>query len=59
MPTAAVGLGAHGTSSDVRDLKSLTKKKSRCARISKSLKRTIGATAAKAHMLGVSLDSRG
>jgi hypothetical protein len=30
MPTAAVGLDAHGTSSDVRDLKSLTKKKSRC-----------------------------
>jgi hypothetical protein len=57
MPTAAVGLDAHGTSSDVRDLKSLAKKKVGVAKISKSLKRTIGATAAKAHMLGVSLDS--
>jgi hypothetical protein len=34
-------------------------KKVGVAKISKSLKCTIGATAAKAHMLGVSLDSRG
>ena len=47
------------TSSDVRELKSLAKKKIGVAKISKALKRTIGATAVKAHMLGVSLDSRG
>jgi hypothetical protein len=47
------------TSSDVRELKSLAKKKAGVAKISKSLKRTIGATAVKAHQLGVSLDTRG
>ncbi len=46
------------TSSDVRELKSLAKKIG-VVKISKALKRTIGATAVKAHMLGVSLDSRG
>jgi hypothetical protein len=47
------------TSSDVRELKSLAKKKAGVAHISKALKRTIGATAVKAHQLGVSLDTRG
>ena len=47
------------TSSDVRELKSLAKKKTGVAKISKALKRTIGATAVKAHQLGVSLDTRG
>ena len=47
------------TSSDVRELKSLAKKKVGVARISKALKRTIGATAVKGHILGVSLDTRG
>jgi hypothetical protein len=47
------------TSSDVRELKSLAKKKVGVGKISKALKRTIGATATKAHQLGVSLDSRG
>ena len=47
------------TSLDVRELKSLAKKKIGVAKISKALRRTIGATAVKAHMLGVSLDSRG
>jgi len=46
------------TSSDVRELKSLAKRIG-VVKISKALKRTIGATAVKAHMLGVSLDSRG
>jgi hypothetical protein len=46
------------TSSDVRELKSLAKKKVGVARISRALKRTIGATAVKAHILGVSLDTR-
>jgi hypothetical protein len=45
------------TLSDVRELKSLAKKKVGVAKISKALKRTIGATAVKAHMLGGSLDS--
>ncbi len=47
------------TPSDVRELKSLAKKKVGVAKISKALKRTVGATAVKAHQLGVSLDTRG
>jgi hypothetical protein len=47
------------TPTDVRELKSLAKKKVGVARISKALKRTVGATAVKAHQLGVSLDTRG
>lgn len=47
------------TTADVRELKSLARKKVGVARISKALKRTIGATAVKAHQLGVSLDTRG
>ena len=47
------------TISDVRELKSLAKKKAGVAKISKALKRTIGATAVKAHQLGLSLDTRG
>jgi hypothetical protein len=47
------------TSSDVRELKALAKKKTGVTKISKALKRTIGATAVKAHQLGVSLDTRG
>ena len=46
------------TSSDVKELKSLAKKRTPVAKISKALKRTIGATAVKAHQLGVSLDTR-
>jgi hypothetical protein len=47
------------TASDVRELKSLAKKKSGVTRISIALKRTVGAIAVKAHQLGVSLDTRG
>jgi len=47
------------TSTDVRELKSLAKKKAGVARIAKALKRTAGAIAVKAHQLGVSLDTRG
>jgi hypothetical protein len=47
------------TSLDVRELKSLAKKKAGVARIAKVLKRTTGAIAVKAHQLGVSLDTRG
>jgi hypothetical protein len=47
------------TSSDVRELKSLAKKRTGVAKISKALKRTVAATTFKAHALGVSLDTRG
>ena len=47
------------TASDVRELKALAKKKIGVAGISKALKRSAGATAVKAHQLGVSLDTRG
>ena len=47
------------TATDVRELKSYAKKKIGVAKIAKALKRTIGATAAKAHQLSVSLDTRG
>lgn len=46
------------TSSDVREMKSLARKKVGVVKISKSLKRTIGATAVKAHQLGISLSTR-
>jgi hypothetical protein len=45
------------TATDLRELKSLAKKKAGVAKISKALKRTVGATAVKAHQLGVSLAS--
>ena len=43
------------TATDVRELKILAKKRAGVAKISKALKRTVGATAVKAHQLGVSL----
>jgi hypothetical protein len=43
------------TKEDVRNLKALAKQKTGVVRIAKQLKRTPGATAAKAHALGVSL----
>jgi len=46
------------TPSDVRELKSLAKKKIGVTKIAKALKRTVAATMAKASMLGVSLDTR-
>ena len=46
------------TSVQVRELKSLAKKKVPAKRIAKTLKRTEGATRQKALTLGVSLDSR-
>jgi hypothetical protein len=39
-------------------MKSLARKKVGVAKISKALKRTIGATAVKAHQLGISLSMR-
>ena len=46
------------TSVQVRELKTLAKKKTPAARIAKTLKRTVGATRQKAFSMGVSLDSR-
>jgi hypothetical protein len=46
------------TASDVRELKSLAKKKIGIKKIAKALKRTVGATSVKAHQLGVSLSTR-
>ncbi len=46
------------TKGDVRDLKTMAKKKTPAAKIAKALKRTVGATRQKAFSLGVSLDSR-
>ena len=54
----AVAFSRAWTSSDVRELKSLAKKKTGVAKISKALKRTIGATSVMAAKRGVSLDTR-
>jgi hypothetical protein len=43
----------------VRELKTLARKKMPAARIAKRLKRTQGATRQKAFSIGLSLDSRG
>jgi hypothetical protein len=46
------------TSSEVRELKSMAKRKTPASRIAKKLKRTEGATRQKAFSMGLSLDSR-
>jgi hypothetical protein len=46
------------TSVQVRELKTLAKKKTPAARIARTLKRTEGATRQKAFSMGLSLDSR-
>jgi hypothetical protein len=46
------------TKGDIKTLKSMVRKMP-VTKIAKALKRTPGATAAKAHILGVSLDTRG
>jgi hypothetical protein len=46
------------TADNVRQLKSLAKKKTRAGAIAKVLKRSEGATRQKAFAIGVSLDSR-
>jgi hypothetical protein len=58
MPTKNKTTRRPRTSSDLREMKSLAKKKVGVAKISKALKRTIGATTVKAH-LGISLSMRG
>jgi hypothetical protein len=46
------------TSSEVRELRTLARKKTPAGRIAKRLKRTEGATRQKAFSIGLSLDSR-
>jgi hypothetical protein len=46
------------TSSEVRELKTMARKKTPAAQIAKKLKRTEGATRQKAFSIGLSLDSR-
>jgi hypothetical protein len=46
------------TPADIRQLKSLAKKRTGVAKIAKALKRTPAATQVKASMLGVSLTTR-
>jgi hypothetical protein len=45
------------TSLEVRELKTMARKKTKASRIAKTLKRTEGATRQKAFSLGLSLDS--
>jgi hypothetical protein len=46
------------TSTEVRELKTLARKKTPAGRIAKRLRRTEGATRQKAFSIGLSLDSR-
>jgi len=46
------------TATEVRELKTLAKKKTTAAMIAKRLRRTEGATRQKAFSIGLSLDSR-
>jgi len=46
------------TSSEVRELKTLARKKTPAGRIAKRLRRSEGATRQKAFSIGLSLDSR-
>jgi hypothetical protein len=59
MPTKKRATRRAWTSSELREMKSLARKKAGVAKISKALKRTIAATAVKAHQLGISLSMRG
>ncbi len=46
------------TSGEVRELKTMARKKTTASQIAKKLKRTEGATRQKAFSIGLSLDSR-
>jgi hypothetical protein len=46
------------TAAEVRELKTMAKKKTAAGRIAKKLRRTEGATRQKAFSIGLSLDSR-
>jgi hypothetical protein len=58
MPTAKKIVRREWTKDDVRQLKTMAKAKAGVRRISKSLKRTAGATSVMAAKLGVSLSTR-
>jgi hypothetical protein len=47
------------TATDIHKMKGLAKKKVGVTKIAQALKRTVAATTVKAHLLGVSLDTRG
>ena len=47
------------TSENIRELKTLARKKTPAAKIARTLKRSEGATRQKAFAIGLSLDSRG
>jgi hypothetical protein len=55
LPKKKIAVRREWTKDDVRTLKELAKQKAGVAKIAKTLKRTSGATAAKAHTMGVSL----
>jgi hypothetical protein len=46
------------TTSELRELKAMARKKTKASQIAKRLKRTEGATRQKAFSIGLSLDSR-
>jgi hypothetical protein len=58
MPTKKKAIRRAWTSSELREMKSLAKRRVGVTKISKALKRTIGAAAVKAHQLGISLSTR-
>ena len=58
MPKKKTAVRREWTKDDVRTLKALAKQRVGVARIAKTLKRTPGATAAKAHTIGVSLSTQ-
>ncbi len=47
------------TATEVRELKTMAKKKTAASKVAKKLNRTEGATRQKAFSIGLSLDSRG
>jgi hypothetical protein len=55
LPKKKTAVRREWTKDDVRTLKTLAKQKAGVAKIAKTLKRTPGATATKAHTIGVSL----
>jgi hypothetical protein len=58
LPKKRIAFRREWTKDDVRTLKMLAKQKAGVAKIAKTLKRTPGATAAKAHTMGVSLSTQ-
>ncbi|EAQ36359.1 hypothetical protein NB311A_20516 [Nitrobacter sp. Nb-311A] len=58
MPKTKTAVRREWTKDDVRTLKTLAKQKAGVTKIARTLKRTPGATAAKAHTMGVSLSTQ-